>query len=522
MLSNEKRMTSEVWDMCPDESRPRRSPTAAFWVALTLILLLGAYLRFRGLGVRSLWQDEFSTWHAARLPFFESLSWQPELNIPPLYQLCLRMISDVAVAGEATLRAPAAVFGVGEIAAMAWLGLKTGGRRVALAAALIAACHALQIRYSQEVRPYTLWLMAGTVSMACWHGLVIRCHVRRGRAPLWIAYVLATALAFHAHYLTGLILVAQGLWLVLVFRNRRDRAGGRFCLLALVVVVLLCMPMTLHFIYAKTQVLQGLGWVPRITPRAILREFSRSSFGGFWLALVLLPASALWIAARVGAAGRFFDRIGQRMATGAGDPVGFLLVWLVVFWGGLLTISLAGAPLLVSRYLLPSAVPATLIPLLIAGRLGRRWPMILAVVFCIQTAPQWVMQSAQYEPGFRELVSFLNEHVDAKQERVVLAVDHKSYPNQEALERVAFDYYPTRGIPIDYVSLDKDGLPVDPKAFSDPRATYLILFGSEPGRILSAIDRKAEPILLDGESYPQLRFDPRRVVRISARPSRAG
>lgn len=511
-------MTSEVADLCRDDSRPRRSRTAVFCVALTLILLLGAYLRFRGLGVRSLWQDEFSTWHAARLPFFESLNWQPELNIPPLYQLCLRMISDVGVAGEATLRAPAAVFGVGAIAAMAWLGLKTGGRRVALAAALIAACHALQIRYSQEVRPYTLWLMLGTVSMACWHLLVVRCDVRRGRAPLGIAYVLATALAFHAHYLTGFVLLAQGLWFVPVFRKQRERTGGQFNLLVLTAAVMLCVPMAVHFLCAKTQVLQGLGWVPELTPGTVVRAFARSSFGGFWLTLVLLPSIVLWLMARLGTAGRFFDRIGQRIATGAGDPVGLLLVWLVVFWGGLLTISLAGAPLLVSRYLLPSAVPATLVPLLIAGRMGRRWPMILAVVFCIQTAPQWVMQSAQYEPGFRELVSFLNEHVDTQQERVVLAVDHKSYPKQEALERIAFDYYPTRGVPIDYVSLDPDGLPVDPNAFSDPRVTYLILFGSEPGRILSAIDRKAEPILLDGESYPQLRFDPRRLIRISAKP----
>jgi len=511
-------MSTEATNLSHDDANPRRSGILAFEIALTLITLFGSYLRFRGLGLRSLWQDEFSTWHAARLPFFESLSWQPELNIPPLYQLCLRAITDVTVASEATLRAPAAVFGVGAIVAIAWLGFRTGGRRVALAAALLAACHALQIRYSQEVRPYTLWLLLSTVSMACWSALTARRAVHSGKAPLWIAYVLATTLAFYAHYLTGLVLLAQGLSLVSMLWKRSARAGARSSLSALAAAVLLCAPITIHFMYVKTQVLQGLGWVPAITPSAILREFARASFGETWLALVLVPAIAAWLVARVGVAGRVFDQTGKRIATGSGDPVGLLIVWLVIFWGGLLAISLAGASLFVSRYMLPAAVPATLIPLLIAARLDRRLPMILAVVFCVQMAPQWVMQSAEFDPGFRELVAFCNEHINAPKERVVLAVDHKSYPNQEALERVAFDYYPTRGIPIEYVALGEDGLPVDPDAFADPRATYLILFGSDPGRLLTAIGRPAEPIALDGQAYPQLRFDPRRLVRISAKP----
>ncbi len=511
-------MTSETTTGGHDDSSPSRSWTIAFSIALILVVLLGGYLRIRGLGLRSLWQDEFSTWHAARLPFFESLSWQPELNIPPLYQLCLRMLSDVSVASEATLRAPAAVFGVGVILAVAWLGFKTGGWCVALSAALLAACHTMQIRYSQEVRPYTLWLLLSTVSMACWYALTIRRHVHGLKAPLWIAYVVATALAFHAHYLTGLILLAQAFWLLPSLGRPHARAGMRLRLTALAATVVLCAPIAIHFLHARTQVLQGLGWVPPITPGSVWREFARSSSGATWLALVGLPAIVLWLMARTGVARRLLDKTGKTIASGSADPVGLLMIWLAIFWGGLLAISMAGAPLLVSRYLLPSAVPATLIPLLVAARIDRRLPLILAVVFCIQTAPQWIMQSAQYEPGFRELVAFLDEHIDAEKERVVLAVDQKSYPNQEALERVAFDYYPTQGVPIDYVALDGNGLPADPDAFSDPRATYLILFGSDPGAILMAIDRTAESIHYEGEAYPQLRFDPRRVVRVSAKP----
>ncbi len=43
-------------------------------MVLIVLMVLGGYLRFVGLGTRSLWLDEFSTWHVSRIDLRKSLT----------------------------------------------------------------------------------------------------------------------------------------------------------------------------------------------------------------------------------------------------------------------------------------------------------------------------------------------------------------------------------------------------------------------------------------------------------------
>ena len=52
-------------------------------------------------------------------------------------------------------------------------------------------------------------------------------------------------------------------------------------------------------------------------------------------------------------------------------------------------------------------------------RVDRRAPLVLAVLFFVRAAPDWVLQASEYEPGFRELSAWLSEHVDPDREAVV-------------------------------------------------------------------------------------------------------
>jgi hypothetical protein len=154
---------------------------AAEVIALAAILVLAAYLRFDALGARSLWLDEFSTWHVSRLPLGQSLTWGPELTIPPLYQLLLRLLSPDPHPDEWVLRFPAAVAGLGAVAAAWWLGRTVAGAAAGCALAALMACNPLQIEYSREARPYSLLVLGCVLSTAAWYRLVSGCARRPTR-----------------------------------------------------------------------------------------------------------------------------------------------------------------------------------------------------------------------------------------------------------------------------------------------------------------------------------------------------
>ncbi len=485
---------------------------------LVFFCILAIHLRFHGLGTRSLWLDEFSTWHVSRMPLSESLRWQPELTKPPLYQLCLRALTDDPHPSEWTLRLPAAVCGVLAVLAGAWLARLSGGWITCVALAGLAACSVLQINYSQEARGYSMMALGCTLSVVCWYKLVVD---RRTR--YLYGYVAATVLSFHAHYLTILTVLAEVLWYVwLRLRVRRGSSDHLVRpIVALGISGLICAPIVIHYVYCRSSAFQGLGWIPPATWRSSLAVLEELTFGRLWVFAVLLPGIILWLAAWFGWKPRPFSHRGGDLHSGPRDVCGLLLIWLGCVWFGLLILSWLVHPAMLARYALPAAVPALLIPLLVSHRLDRRAPLLLMVFFVVYSSPAWIEAATEYEPGFRELVQFLDDRVDPASEGVVLTIDNQTYPNWEDMERLAIQYYPLDGIEVQELHLGPDGVsPLNRILQEDPRLLYLVVMRADPLAILERAGRGALSITLDGQSYSQLPFAPYRLVLVApARPN---
>jgi hypothetical protein len=478
---------------------------------LALIVLFGAYLRFHGLGTRSLWLDEFATWHVSQMPLGESLGWQPELTKPPLYQLSLRCLTDDPHPSEWQLRLPAALCGVLAIAAAAWLGRLAGGWVTACALAALVACNPFQIEYSQEARAYSMMVLGCTLSIALWYRLVMTLRPR-----YFYGYIVATAVTFHAHYLTLLAVLAQVVWWIIVqIRQPRAKRSLR-PLYALIITGMLCVPMVAHYLYCRSSVFQGLGWIKPPTWGSALDVLGQLTFGRLWVFAILVPALVLWLAGSRGWQPARLPRPGGRLSGGAADVCALLIAWLACAGFGLLVISWLTHPAMVARYAIPSAVPALLIPLLVAYRLDRRLPLIIMIVFLVRAAPEWVYQASEYEPGFRELTEFLHERVDPATEGVVLTIDNRTYPNWEDMERLVFDYYPLNDIPVKELHLAPDGVtPKNRILEEDTRALWLVVLWADPFAILEKAGREARPIWYEGESYSRLIFRPYRLVSVA-------
>lgn len=123
-------------------------------------------LRLFRLGHPSLWIDEALTWLSAGVgrPFGTAELFE---NVHgPIYVALLHAWGSALGESEFALRLPSALFGAATVPAMAWLGVRWLGRETAVPAAWLTAGSPFLVWYSQEVRNYSLLVLATVTACA--------------------------------------------------------------------------------------------------------------------------------------------------------------------------------------------------------------------------------------------------------------------------------------------------------------------------------------------------------------------
>lgn len=208
-------------------------------LALGLLVLLAAALRFPTLGSQSLWFDEAATWELTQLPFGEMLSALPDRESnPPLFYVLEWLLVRVFGDGEAALRLLSALAGTALVPVAYGIGSRVGGARVGLATAALVAVNPLLIWFSQEARSYELVALLSAAGLLAFLRAL---DDDRPRALAW--WALLSALALCTHYFACFVLVPQIVWLL--WRDPRRRALPA-ALLALALVALALLPMLLE------------------------------------------------------------------------------------------------------------------------------------------------------------------------------------------------------------------------------------------------------------------------------------
>lgn len=179
------------------------------WLALMGILLVGAFLRFYQLDYKSLWVDEIIQVELASGSFLQTIQgMRTQIAAPPLDYLItwlmLQTGKNGAVTSEFVLRFPPLVAGILTIPfGFALAKRVTGSLAVALTTAYLIALAPLLIRFSQEVRFYSLSVLT-MVAVAYF-------FVRAWQQPNWknwLVFGAALVVAFFTHYYVGLVLAA--------------------------------------------------------------------------------------------------------------------------------------------------------------------------------------------------------------------------------------------------------------------------------------------------------------------------
>lgn len=253
-----------------------------------------------------LWFDE--VWmHTdfVSLPLGELLRTYGSDNNHPLYSVAAWF--SVALFGDSpwALRLPAALFGVGSVAALYLLARHRVGRREATLAAALLALSFQHVGFSQEARGYTGLLFFGLLST---HALLEA--LESGRTRAWMLHGLCLALSVATH-MTGAFLGFGHLALVLLHARRHGLDGGtRAGLRGLVLGALLTaalhgllLPQIVHFfLFRKTAAVAGdSAWR---SPAWLLQEVAHnvglpSALAGLGLAVGgALALAGLYVLAR--------------------------------------------------------------------------------------------------------------------------------------------------------------------------------------------------------------------------------
>lgn len=340
---------------------------------MTLLVALGAAMRFASIDVQSFHHDEVIT--AARvLPgsFGDMLhAVEHSESNPPLYYVLAWGWVKAFGTSEVGLRSLSALFGVATIPVAYCVGAELASRRAGLMAAALVAVNPMLIWYAQEARSYSALAFFCAVSFF-FFARALRTGAGRDLA-LW---ALASSLALCSHYFAVLAVGIEAIWLLFALRDRWRTTLPAIAAVSLVSLALLPL--------IATQVNPThIGWIEESPLPTRFYEVGSSFLAGETGHVIAEPPreryalpAAILIAAGLLLVGIRGTR-GERRGALLGSAVGLGIAALA------LVAALAGKDYVVERNLLPA-----LMPLLAAAAIGfaaeraRRLGLLLALALC--------------------------------------------------------------------------------------------------------------------------------------------
>jgi mannosyltransferase len=467
-----------------------------WWVP---ILALAMAVRFYGLTASAIWADEGSSLLLSEYAM-DDLWFHAAHDVhPPLYFFMLRGWIGLFGDGIWSIRGMSAIPGVVAVGLGIALTRQLSTRRAAVLAGVLLALFPTAVRYSQEVRMYSLlavWLLGATLALVYW--------VRQPQRTRYLAaYSLLMAAAFYTHYFTALCVLVHWAWLgVLCTSQARGQRlilrPSWWCANALIVALYLpWLPNLLDLIQHVEQLKVGgdIGWedpVSLISVPSMIWEFVLQDEGiGFWPPLFwLFP---LLLIAVVGlTAWRDHERYRPACLLAAFFLLPLLLVYGVSFI----------SPVFIERYLTVYALGLPILVAVAIDRLPTRLSWLGAALFVVFAGVELLglknNATVDMQDQFNVPVEFINRNYQ-EDDRIVLS---------DMLWYLSYVYYDQTDAQLQlYTPPKPDGTSTRPNAYG-----FGTLVDQDGGRIyldrLSALPADTRRVWLVSSTEPPDDFAP--------------
>ena len=261
---------------------------------LLFILALAALLRLWGLGARQLWSDEILQVLHSRPDTVRGILDAVTIDrggAPLDYLVQHVFITNLSGAIEWTARLHAALFGILAVL-LVYLVCRelSGDQKLSLMSALLFCFYPFHHHYSQEGRPYSLFVLLT---------LVLYFHLfrlmKRNRWLLWGSFAVSAVLAFYTHAYTAMVFFGQACFLIFYQLHQREswtKAWRRYACFIFcgALAAASFVPWLLHsFFNAKGEI------APEIGGRLFFETIKRLGDGSYPLSAVLIICASFGI-----------------------------------------------------------------------------------------------------------------------------------------------------------------------------------------------------------------------------------
>lgn len=223
-------------------------------IVVGAITILGALLRFYHLGFKPLWVDEATLYWISHGNLQNIIAQNASQNsAPPLFAILISPILKIGDS-ETILRSLSWVGGVAAIPAIYFLSRQFLNRNPAYFTTLVVAIAPTQVKYSQELREYSLTFLVAIIIL-----LFFFKHLRRPNWYNWSFMTLAMMIGIFLQY--GLALLIIALNLVCVVELLSNKANRKDLLLrwSVAQVVCLCAVVAIYSLSLRQQMRVGFG-----------------------------------------------------------------------------------------------------------------------------------------------------------------------------------------------------------------------------------------------------------------------
>ncbi|MEX5511099.1 glycosyltransferase family 39 protein [Pseudomonas paralactis] len=377
------------------------------------ILALAMALRFYHLTSAAIWGDEGSSLLLSEYALADLWFHAAHDVHPPLYFLLLRGWIEVFGDSIGSIRSLSAIPGVAVVGLGIWLTRQLSTRRAAVLAGILLALLPTAVRYSQEVRMYSLLgvcLLGATLALVYW--------VRQPERARYLAvYVLLMSAGFYTHYFTALCVLVHWAYLGLQAPGQRliTRPAWWVANVAIVLLYLPWLPNLLDLVQHVEQLKVGgdIGWeepvnllsLPSMVWQFLLQDDGLGLWPPlFWLLPLLLAVVVVSTAWRNNAA---------RL------PALFCLLPLLLVYG----VSFI-SPVFIERYLTVYALGLPIVLALAIDRLPSRLSWLGVALFALFVGVELLGLKNNFEVDehdqFNVPVEFVNRNYQ-EGDRIVLS-----------------------------------------------------------------------------------------------------
>jgi len=193
------------------------------YILLASVLIIGIIIRYWGLGEKSLWIDEiYSNLFASQKSVFTGLLCILSDLSPPVYYFVLTFWTKLFGNSEFMLRFPSFLAGILLIPFVYLSAKKIFDKKTAVLATIFTSFSPSLLYYSQEARPYSLFVLFCCITIFLWIDLVHKIKDGEPDAKTFISYTAASLAAILTHY-WGAVLIGFQLLYLIVFSVRKKR-----------------------------------------------------------------------------------------------------------------------------------------------------------------------------------------------------------------------------------------------------------------------------------------------------------